>query len=62
MSKPNWKDAPMWATYLAMDSTSIWYWHEHEPKQKYGLWNSTGLNSRSEDNYIMSADTLEKRP
>jgi len=62
MNKPNWNDAPEWANYLAMDSTSIWYWHKHEPEQKYGLWESTGMNLRSENNYIMSADTLEKRP
>lgn len=28
MNKPNWKDAPEWAQYLAMDLTKEWRWFE----------------------------------
>lgn len=64
MNKPDWNDAPEWANYLAMDNTGIWYWHELEPEQEYGVWDNPGMTSKSspEDNYIMAADTLEKRP
>ncbi len=29
--KPDWKDAPAWAKFLAMDSDGIWSWYENEP-------------------------------
>lgn len=29
--KPDWKDAPEWAQWLAMDSDGYWYWYSHEP-------------------------------
>jgi hypothetical protein len=31
VSKPDWKDAPEWANYLAMDSDGLWAWHEKKP-------------------------------
>jgi hypothetical protein len=29
--KPEWKDAPEWAKYLAMDEDGRWWWYELEP-------------------------------
>lgn len=29
--KPDWKDAPEWATWLAMDCIGTWYWWVNEP-------------------------------
>jgi hypothetical protein len=29
--KPDWKDAPKWASWLAMDSNGLWYWYESMP-------------------------------
>ena len=29
--KPDWKDAPQWANYLAQDKDGTWYWYENEP-------------------------------
>ena len=29
--KPDWKDAPDWAMWLAMDEDGTWYWFENEP-------------------------------
>lgn len=29
--KPDWKDAPEWANWLAMDEDGYWYWYELEP-------------------------------
>jgi len=30
--KPDWKDAPPWASYLAQDEGGEWYWYEVSPK------------------------------
>lgn len=29
--KPDWKDAPEWAQWLAMDGGGRWYWYEMRP-------------------------------
>ncbi len=29
--KPDWKDAPEWAKFLAMDSDNEWFWFENKP-------------------------------
>lgn len=31
MSKPDWKDAPEWANYLAQDADGTWQWFSKEP-------------------------------
>lgn len=36
--KPNWKDAPKWANWLAMDRSGRWVWFEKEPYYRDGLW------------------------
>lgn len=28
---PNWKDAPEWANFCAMDGNYEWWWYEEEP-------------------------------
>ena len=35
--KPDWKDAPEWAQWLAMDRDGKWTWFEDEPIA--GDWN-----------------------
>jgi len=30
-NKPDWKDAPEWANYLAMDEDGAWWWYECKP-------------------------------
>jgi len=29
--KPDWKDAPEWAEWLALDGRGEWCWHEKAP-------------------------------
>ena len=29
--KPDWKNAPEWANWLAMDNSGEWFWYEIEP-------------------------------
>lgn len=38
--KPNWKDAPEWANYLAQDDDQEWWWFECEPDTREGYWYS----------------------
>lgn len=37
--KPDWKHAPSWANYVAMDQLGYWYWYETIPaKHPTGEW------------------------
>jgi len=36
--KPDWKDAPEWANYLAMDESGIWAWFENKPAINGNEW------------------------
>ena len=59
--KPDWKDAPDWANWLAMDDYGTWYWHEEKPFWRYTEWVSDGAMmaaSRPES----GGATLEARP
>lgn len=38
MNKPDWKDAPEWAEYLAMDADGTWFWYEQAPTARGGGW------------------------
>ena len=40
--KPDWKDAPKWAKYLAMDDRYIWYWMEYKPCYMGTCWVGQG--------------------
>ncbi len=37
MSKPDWKDAPEWAMWVAQDLSGKWFWYESEPKTHFGI-------------------------
>lgn len=64
--KPEWKDAPEWANWLAQDLGGSWYWYEDKPTSNGFAWgyggrcvfvgNSVSVNRREWRN------TLEKRP
>ena len=66
MNKPDWKDAPEWANYLAAedcDGEKIWCWFEFEPiwSFDYKAWLLNKLRGR----YARvggDESTLEKRP
>lgn len=63
--KPNWKDAPEWANWLAMDDDGEWWWFELEPHIKNGRW-WAALSGKDErcalNNNAKWKDSLEKRP
>lgn len=60
--KPDWKDAPEWAQYLAQDLDGNWYWFSDEPffQEEHGGW---GALHSSQCAYAGYSDlTAEKRP
>ncbi len=59
MSKPDWKDAPEWAAWVAMDEDGSWYWYEKEPKQLPDSWFSDGKYLMATREWEVS---LESRP
>jgi hypothetical protein len=40
--KPDWKDAPEWANWLAMDSDGDWYWFEDQQRDANTVWVGPG--------------------
>jgi hypothetical protein len=38
MNRPEWKDAPEWAMFLAQDKDGEWCWWNLEPALTYSLW------------------------
>lgn len=36
--KPDWKNAPEWANWLAMDADGEWGWFAEEPNLGYEEW------------------------
>lgn len=66
MSKPDWKDAPEWANYLAMDENGQWFWFENKPADQDdyweaiygGAWEEAIPDSRPSE----WKQTLERRP
>ena len=40
--KPDWKDAPEWANWLAMDENGAWCWYELEPRYDGEMWLCSG--------------------
>lgn len=61
--KPDWKDAPEWARWLAMDADGDWFWFEDRPSCNRKAWLSTSqrcaLAGGANDYFRLS---LEERP
>lgn len=66
--KPDWKDAPEWAEWLAQDYDGVWWWYAEKPVQdkvqwiltnwqKLPIWANTDARTNPE-----WKETLEKRP
>jgi len=63
--KPNWKDAPPWADYLAMDANGAWWWYERRPKTFYDdspEWEPSGRSSPARIAGVRWKESLEQRP
>ena len=67
MNKPEWKDAPEWAGFLAKDQDGEWYWFELLPMAEpdNGGWFEDSIHGRACKAFAGHedwADTLESRP
>lgn len=65
-NKPDWKDAPEWANYCAMDENGEWYWFASRPDyaDDSGVWVHP-WGSRVESAGVFSVswkESLEGRP
>ena len=64
--KPNWNDAPEWASYLARDKNGTWFWYENEPTgfNADDEWNCGEGKAEMAHNNSHSdwKETLEERP
>lgn len=69
--KPDWKDAPEWANWLAMNDDGEWYWFEEKPTFDFGEWlafddgvwmENDGRVSRATFRNGDAQYTLESRP
>ena len=64
LRKPEWKDAPPWAEYLACDDGLIWHWYEEEPvyNWEHGAWKNGGYYEAAKHSIVDYSQTLERRP
>lgn len=66
--KPDWKDAPEWAKWLAMDEDGEWFWFENKPEREGGWgWDADGRLQRDRealwaDPPVKSESSLEEKP
>lgn len=60
--KPDWKDAPEWANYLARDGDGTWCWYEKRPTLDFihNMWQPHWEEVFHEINPW--EDSLEQRP
>jgi len=62
--KPDWKNAPEWANWVAMDNDGIWFWYEDEPvisDSNPGEWESEGKYYIALQAIYTWEDTKQKR-
>lgn len=60
--KPDWKDAPRWANYLAMDESKRWTWFGEEPYKGSSCWLPRGMMQYVEPLSSEWGSTLEEKP
>lgn len=61
--KPDWKDAPAYARYLALDADEAWNWFEHKPLwiSTLGYWSASARHERAYHSLEQAAKSLEER-
>lgn len=68
-NKPDWKDAPDWAQYLAQNNIGAWWWypqHQNRPKEGVGCFQNKAKDccEKAGNGEVVGCwqDTLEQRP
>jgi len=61
--KPDWKDAPEWAQWLAQDLDGVWWWYADKPSLGIKTW-ATDLGAIAECATLSTGwkESLERRP
>ena len=64
MNKPDWKDAPEWANWLAQDESCEWFWFEYKPVRRHDDWGVKTKGRYANANFYNESwkETLERRP
>jgi len=61
--KPDWKDAPAWAQFLAMDPDGRWFWFDSKPIWYDRAWMAITCTKCTEAKQPANAKySLEERP
>lgn len=60
--KPDWKDAPEWANWLAMDEIGAWWWFRVKPLKNHTEWIDRYGLKYAHARVRGWEDTLEPRP
>jgi hypothetical protein len=60
--KPDWKDAPDWANWLAMDDDGEWYWYSIEPHLADDCWVSDASKLSYAGRQVRWDLSLSERP
>ena len=60
--KPDWKDAPEWAKYFAMDADGSGYWYERKPVRFDSSWLPDDFRFAIAGNFTDWRQSLEQRP
>jgi len=61
--KPDWKDAPKWAQWLAQDDCGDWWWFANRPRPISTIWYSPQFSEMHREPCDGDwRETLEKRP
>ena len=59
--KPDWKDAPEWAKWIAKDLSGQWWWYENKPERRATRW--VAQNGKCDpENISHWEDSLQQRP
>jgi hypothetical protein len=62
-NKPDWKDAPEWANWLAQDSNGSWYWYQIKPVKRGSFtWDALGRFALAESSSSDWGSSLARRP
>ena len=58
----DWKDAPDWANYAAMDKDGMWHWYECEPEPRSIDWCCAGKYevTKAKTNWLDSLQCRDK--
>lgn len=62
--KPDWRDAPEWANWLAQDMDGVWHWYSQQPRFDGEEW-LPPIGSKSTRHEVSPEDAsenLEPRP